>query len=370
VDEAFLYQRIAEDIRQEILAGRLQPGDRLPSIRSLTQRWDCTPGTVQRAYQELARQGLVAGQAGKGTHVSRQIDLGQARSGEPLRRASIVHHAEAFLLEALTAGYALNEVQQALDLAIDRWRSMQQAAPERGDPQVLRFSGSHDMAVIWLSAHMAEIAPGASLHLDFTGSLGGLMALAGGRAELAGCHLWDTETDSYNEPFIRKLFPGKRMLLVRLAERRMGLITPPGNPLALRGVADLARDGVVMVNRQSGSGTRVWLDAALHRLGIDPAALAGYADEKTTHSEVARAVAEGRACAGIALESAAAAFGLGFVPLVEERYELVAHKDQADQPPLCTLLAWLASDAARERLGNLSGYDISHAGEQRVIEPV
>ena len=315
MDEAFLYQRVADAIRQDILAGRLQAGDRLPSIRDLTRRWDCTPGTIQRAYQELARQGLVASQAGRGTHVSRQLDLGQARSGEPLRRASMAHHAETFLLEALTAGYGLDEVRQGLDLAIERWRTLQQAQ-QGSDLLVIQFSGSHDMAVIWLSAHMAEIAPGASLQLDFTGSLGGLMALAGGEAGLAGCHLWDAETDTYNEPFIRKLFPGKRMLLVHLAERRMGLITPPGNPLGLHGVEDLARSGVVMVNRQSGSGTRVWLDAMLARLGIAASQLKGYGDERKTHSEVARAVAEldRHEARGLELVRYAAGRGLPLLP--------------------------------------------------------
>ena len=130
---------------------------------------------------------------------------------------------------------------------------------------MLHFFGSHDMAVTWLANHAQEIAPSAVLQLNFTGSLGGLMALADGRADLAGCHLWDPETDSYNIPYIRKFFPGKRMLAVRLAERRIGLILPAGNPKNIQTLADLTRPGVRFVNRQLGSGTRVWLDAVLRR---------------------------------------------------------------------------------------------------------
>ncbi len=97
MDEIFLYKRIAESIRQDILNGILQPNDRLPSIRELTNKWRCTPGTVQRAYQELAQQGLIISQAGKGTHVSRQIDQAQILARGPLRKATLVHKAEAFL---------------------------------------------------------------------------------------------------------------------------------------------------------------------------------------------------------------------------------------------------------------------------------
>ena len=117
MDDSFLYRRIAEDIRQEILTGKLQPGDRLPSIRTLVRQWDCTPGTIQRAYQELSRQGLVISQAGKGTHVSDELNLAALKPLGPLRRAGMVHRAEAFLLEAITLGYELEEVQQAMDLA-------------------------------------------------------------------------------------------------------------------------------------------------------------------------------------------------------------------------------------------------------------
>jgi GntR family transcriptional regulator len=130
MDDSFLYRRISEDIRQEILKGKLQPGDRLPSIRALVKQWNCTPGTIQRAYQELSRQGLVISQAGKGTHVSNELDLSTLRPLGSLRRAGMVNRAEAFLLEALTLGYDLEEIQQAIYLAMDRWRAIQAEEPD------------------------------------------------------------------------------------------------------------------------------------------------------------------------------------------------------------------------------------------------
>ncbi len=367
MDKSFLYQQIAEEIRRDILEGRLQSGDRLPSMREMTRQWKCTPGTVQRAYQELARQGLVTSRAGKGTLISGQLDLHTLQAQAPLRQAAMVHRSEAFLLEALTTGYSLEEIQRSFSLALDRWRAIQGEAPFPADRQTIRFHGSHDMAVVWLASHMESIAPGVNLQLTFTGSLGGLMALAEGRASLAGCHLLDAESGVYNEPFLQKLFPGKQMALIHLAVRKLGLIIAPGNPLNFTGLEDLARPGVRFVNRQSGSGTRVWLDSALQTKGVDRRRVPGYNLEKATHSAVAQEIAENRADLGVGLQSAAAAFGLGFVPLLDERYDLVAYAEAAGQPPLAPLLEWLASEEAKRSLAAIQGYDFSQMGEVKVI---
>ncbi|HPH95044.1 MAG TPA: substrate-binding domain-containing protein [Anaerolineaceae bacterium] len=366
MDETFLYKQIAETIRQEILKGRLQPGDRLPSIRTLMQEWHCTPGTVQRAYQELAGKGLVISRAGRGTHVASELDLCTPQVRLPLRRAGIVHRAEAFLLEALTAGYELPEIQQAFDLSLDRWRALQEPEALPIESHNLRFAGSHDMAVIWLSSHMPQILPDASLHLSFNGSLGGLMALADGRADLAGCHLWDSETGQYNVPFLRRIFPGQTLLQVHLARRNIGLITLPGNPLKAQGLPDLLRPGMIFANRQTGSGTRVWLDATLQNLNLPTEQIKGYEIEKNTHSEVARAVAEGEANVGLGLESAAAAYELAFIPLVQEQYDLVALAAAASETPLSSLFAWLAKEGAAAMAG-LSGYDLTCTGQQNLL---
>ena len=363
MDESFLYRQISESIRQQIMAGELKPGDRLPSVRQMCDRWNCTPGTVQRAYNDLARHGLLVSRAGKGTVVAGSLPTNDFPAQAGLRRAGLVHRSEGFLLEALTAGYSLSEIQQALDLAMDRWR-VQEARHPAPPTSAIRFSGSHDMAVNALAARLPEIAPATSLQVAISGSLGGLMALAEGRADLAGCHLLDAESGTYNLPFVRRLLPGKAVLLVTLAHRRLGLIVPPGNPLVLHKVSDLARSGLRFVNRQSGSGTRVWLDAALAGLSIPSSQIEGYADERSTHSEVARAVAEGAADAGLGLQTAAVAFGLDFVFLTRERYDLVLLADSASRPPLSLLVEWLASPAAREFIAGFVGYENTETGEK------
>ena len=134
---------------------------------------------------------------------------------------------------------------------------------------------------------------------DFVGSLGGLMALARNEADISGSHLWDESTGLYNVPFVQKVLPNRSVVLLNLVKRLQGFIVPLGNPQGLNQMADLGRPGIVFVNRQPGSGTRVWLDVQLKRAGVDPASVAGYEREETTHLGVARAVAEGTATAGL-----------------------------------------------------------------------
>ena len=113
--KSFLYRQIAEDIRRDILDETLHPGDRLPSVREMAERWQCTIGTVQRAYDVLAEQSLVVVRPGQGSHVAESPPLVQTES---LRRANLVHRAESFLLEVLTAGYTQAEVEQAVQVAL------------------------------------------------------------------------------------------------------------------------------------------------------------------------------------------------------------------------------------------------------------
>ncbi|MEI8132667.1 MAG: substrate-binding domain-containing protein, partial [Leptolinea sp.] len=229
---------------------------------------------------------------------------------------------------------------------------------------IIRFSGSHDLLVTWMAGHMPEIVSGAELQLNFTGSLGGLMALAENQANIAGCHLWDAESNTYNLPYIAKLFPGQPMTIVRLATRRIGLITAPGNPKNIHQIEDLVNPSVRFVNRQTGSGTRVWLDTIIHQKQIDSSRIVGFKDEKMTHSDVARTIAEGNADVGIGLELAAAAFNLTFLSLAEEPYDLVTYASRAHQEPLLTLFNWIRSDDIKQLSSMLPGYDFQHSGEQ------
>lgn len=316
-----------------------------------------------RAYQELAHQGLIVSHVGKGTKV---VDNLSEQNQSPLRKATLFNRTEAFLLEIITAGYTPDEIEQSMRTALDRWKTFSNQQEEHLS-NVLRFIGSHDPSLAMIAAQYHEANPGLILHLSFSGSLGGLIALAEKNADIAGCHLWDETTDTYNEPFVRKLLPGKKVALLTLAHRRVGLIFAPENPFELNNLTDLAKPGIRFVNRQQGSGTRVWLDAQLQRAGINTSTIAGYQDEKMTHSEVARAVSKGQAEVGLGVETAALLFGLGFKLLTTERYDLVIPSDNWELESVQALKRWLDTPQAKVEINNLGGYDTRETGVVRWV---
>jgi len=359
MDRTTLYRQIAESVRQDILCDVLKPGAPLPSVRKMAAEWHCTPGTVQHAYRELADQGLVISRPGQGTHV---IAAPHPAQEVPLRRAGLVHKAEEFLLESLTAGFTPIEIEEGVRLAMDRWRALSDV-PKSHPDRALRFVGSHDPAVALIADRFPEITRTYNLSVSFTGSLGGMMALAQGEADLAGSHLWDEEDGTYNEALARRLFSGIRTALVTLAHRRLGLIASPGNPLDITTLKHLTRSGVRFINRQRGAGTRVWLDAHLRREHVSLNQITGYTEEARTHSEVARLIAEEQANVGLGIESAALSYGLDFVLLTKERYDLVMSQHIYDSPPIRDLIEWIRSAEGREAISALGGYDTSNTGD-------
>jgi molybdate-binding protein/DNA-binding transcriptional regulator YhcF (GntR family) len=367
MDDQHLYEQIAETLRRNILDGRYKQGDRLPSVRELCENWHCTPGTIQRAYQVLSREGLVVSQAGRGTQVAGGIPASRSSEQNTIRKANLVHRSETFLLEMLTNGYDLEQIQSALELAMDRWRTLEKS----DQPQIrqrLRFAGSHDMALNSVTRHFfGEVLADVSLQISFTGSLGGLLAIKDGKADLAGVHLWDMATDTYNLAFIRKTLPNIPICLVTFAHRRLGLIVTAGNPLGIQNLEDLTRPEVQFVNRQAGSGTRVWLDSSLNQNQIPVDLISGYRDERMTHSDVARSIAEGSADVGLGLESAAVAYGLDYIHLTRERYDLVMRSETADLPSVQALLEWLSSKECKNLIERFKGYETYETGQRMIL---
>jgi molybdate-binding protein/DNA-binding transcriptional regulator YhcF (GntR family) len=358
MDQTHLYQKIVESIRDNILSGNLKPGSALPAMRKMTEQWNCTTGTIMRAYQELARQGLVISHVGQGTKVVEHLP---EQNQTPLRKASLFNRTEAFLLEVLTAGYSPDEVEQSLHTALDRWRILSAETVEP-PPSLLRFIGSHDPSLALIAYHYHEKNLGFSIRLSFTGSLGGLIALAEKNADLAGSHLWDENTDTYNEPFVRKLLPGQKVALLTLAHRRVGLILRRGNPYGIDHLSGLTKTGVRFINRQQGSGTRVWLDAQLRRTGIDPSSINGYQDEKMTHYDVARTVSQDQADVGLGVETAALSFDLDFKLLTTERYDFVIPAEKWELDSVQALKLLLQTDQTKAAIDNLGGYDTQETG--------
>jgi putative molybdopterin biosynthesis protein len=316
-------------------------------------------GTIQRAFQKLVSEGLVSTHAGKGTKVISPIPF---QPEDTLRKANLIHQAEAFLLEVLSSGYAQNEVEDAFRIALARWRMVSQP-PEATAHKILHFSGSHDLAVVWLAAHFGDFSPGYRLQLDFCGSLTGLISLAEGKSDIVGTHLWDEVSETYNMPFVRNLFPGEKMAMITLAYRRIGWLVKLGNPKDFQNINDLTRQDIRYINRHMGSGTRVYLDSLLKKKGIDSSSIRGYLNQKNTHSEIAIEIAEDRADVGLGIEAAARAHHLDFIFLNRERYDLVVKPKLFDQDPIRNMISWLKGDEFRLLLNHLGGYDHSESGE-------
>ena len=223
--------------------------------------------------------------------------------------------------------------------------------------------GSHDNSLDILADLIRRREVTVSLSSANVGSLGGLLTLKRGHSHLAGTHLLDTDTGEYNVSYIRKYLAGIPLRLVNLVTREQGFILPPGNPKQIKTFEDLIRDDVTIINRQSGSGTRILLDYNLSLLDLDPDRIIGYDKEEFTHMAVAADILSGRADVGMGIFAAARALGLDFVPVTVEQYDLVIPEKFWNDRKMKTLLEVISSDEFKESVGALGGYGFEKTGE-------
>jgi molybdate-binding protein/DNA-binding XRE family transcriptional regulator len=183
---------------------------------------------------------------------------------------------------------------------------------------------------------------------------------------VAGVHLSETGPGEDNAAVVRARFPGERMLIVNLTRWRQGLVVPAGNPLALRSSADLLRPGLRLARREAGAGAHKLLRMLLEQEGAADAPLFG--PSASGHAEVAQLVRCGAADVGVAIESVALAAGLGFVPLAEERFDLVVPAALAETIQVARLLESLDDPGFRTEVAHLPGYDVALAGHVTTLE--
>lgn len=224
--------------------------------------------------------------------------------------------------------------------------------------------GSHDNTLDILANMIKKRHPKFSLSSAHVGSMGGLMALKRGEAHFAGTHLLDEQSGEYNIPFVKRLLPDKKIVLVNLVYRQQGLLVKKGNPKNIKGFEDLLRDDVIFINRQGGSGTRLLLDKHLRELGINPYMVKGYDREEYTHMAVASAVLTGLADTGLAVYSSAAALGLDFIPVADERYDLAIPAEFMDTEMVRIVLDIIGNHREfRDTIGSLGGYETKDMGK-------
>ena len=225
--------------------------------------------------------------------------------------------------------------------------------------------GSHDPLLDEVSDLLRRTEPAVRMSSSHVGSMGGIMAIRRGEAHAAGIHLLDEASGSYNESCVERFFPQGGVRLVECVGRTQGLMLAPGNPLGLGGFADIARPGLRYVNRQKGSGTRILADYLCRKCGVDASKVYGYGREELTHTSVAAQIAAGSADAGMGIWSAARLYGLDFLPVCTEQYDLLIADSAWDSPAVRRLLEVLASPEFKSRLTTLGGYILDKPGKLR-----
>ncbi len=222
--------------------------------------------------------------------------------------------------------------------------------------------GSHDNTLDVLADRIRATHSNVILSSSHVGSMGGLMAIKKGVCHLAGSHLLDAEDGTYNISYIKRYLADIRVRLVHLVLRDQGLMVLPGNPQAIKGLGDLAREDITFINRQGGSGTRILLDYRLKQLSIDSAKIRGYENEEFTHMSVAVGVLSGTADVGLGIYAAAKALNLDFIPVVTEQYDLVIPEAHFESQNIQILLETINSAEFRKRVEALGGYSTEKTG--------
>ena len=272
------------------------------------------------------------------------------------RGAALTPLAQRWLALADEARRKLDEAALVVSVRAAPARASARAAP------LVRIAASHDIALAqlkdrWRVSH--------AIAIEFHGSAASLDSFDSGKVDIAGFHVADRAGSA--DPLLARLNPARDTML-RFITRKQGLILPRGNPRRVRALADIAAKRLTIVNRQSGSGTRLLFDRLLAKARIAPGALAGYTNEEFTHAAVAATVAAGRADAGFGIQAAAAQFGLAFVPLATERYLFACRRKALDTPRIEAFRALLASAATRAVVAPLPGYALDAPGE--ALSPV
>lgn len=246
---------------------------------------------------------------------------------------------------------------------------------EGEEVEVRLFEEFHPPSLVVIGSHcpaidiLLEAAGIKDAKIINVGSLGGWIALKRGEADLAGTHLLDEETMRYNVHMPRKLGMEELVEIYGGYVREIGFVVAPGNPKKIRGFEDLLRDDVTFINRVRGSGIRTFIDIQLRKLGVEnpEGEIRGYTYQAKTHTAVAAAVAEGRADVGVAVGYVAELYGLEFIPLAKECYDLAVRRDRLSREPVARVIEALASKEFAEVLRGLPHYDVYEMTGRRIF---
>lgn len=204
---------------------------------------------------------------------------------------------------------------------------------------------------------------GTGIAVLIGGSRMGLEAITQGEAVLAGLHMLDPETRTYNLPQVRALVPQSDIVVIHWARRAQGLLVAPGNPHGIANLADVAARGLRLVRRREGAGSQLLLEVLLRESGIDPEVLVFAERPAESEEDLASMISMEEADCGLGIQAAASS--LDFIPLHQEEFDLVLRRRDYFEPPFQSLLALARTEGFARRAGHLGGYDLSGLGEIR-----
>lgn len=200
---------------------------------------------------------------------------------------------------------------------------------------------------------------------SYKGSYNALYSMYQGQAQIATAHMWDPETNTYNLPYVSKLFPGLDIAVFHLACRKQGFYVPTGNPLKIKSFEDLRRSELRFVNRELGSGTRILLDCKMQKLGISSQLLQGYTDVVNSHLEAATRVAKGDADFALGNERTSLQLpNIDFVPLQTESYEMFIRTSDMSHPLFSKIIQLIQSREFQDEVNLMGGYDLTDMGKR------
>jgi len=201
----------------------------------------------------------------------------------------------------------------------------------------------------------------ASFFMTTVGSSGGLAAIRSGAADFATAHLLEPARTGTDDLAADKLLSSDTVV-VELFYRELGLLVAAGNPKGIKSLRDLAHSNLRIINRQPGSGTRIYLDQELSRARLNVKKISGYDTVVSTHLEVGLGVLRGGADVGVATRTTAQLLGLEFIPLTRERFDMLVRKDRFFTREIQVLLGIVGSREFRKRVDTLGGYDVKESG--------
>ena len=223
--------------------------------------------------------------------------------------------------------------------------------------RTLTIIGSHDPIIDEITDIMKREQPDTVVSSSHVGSMGAIMAIKRGEAQMGAIHLLDESTGEYNNSYIAKHFPHGGVKLLKGVKRVQGIMVAKGNPKNIKSFEDMARDDISYVNRQKGSGTRILCDFLIKDKGMDASKIYGYEREEFTHTAVAAQIATGTGDAGLGIYSAAKTYDLDFIPICNEEYDFLIAESALGSERIKRFIDALHSEELKTRLENLGGYE-------------